>query len=175
MYCFLTMHWCKIEATVNFKKINKVTGYRYTHTGRPAWLKAVCKFYLCVLQIKPKMGIIMAMVQSCRRSNECGQLKDFWQGDVFSMTSRSKYTKTGWRKEEKVAAITPFGFINTFVKLRERYRAKETLCGLPDPAVAPVLCNPGPTCNSLNASETLLSLSNAPVFLLPFLFTDNFN
>lgn len=63
--------------------------------GRPAPFKVVCKFYLCVLQIKPKMGIIMAMVRSYHRSNERGQLGDFWHGEVFSMTSRSKYTKTG--------------------------------------------------------------------------------
>lgn len=42
--------------------------------GRLVQLKAVCKFYLCVLQTEPKMGIKMAMVHSCRRSDECGQL-----------------------------------------------------------------------------------------------------
>lgn len=47
------------------------------------------------------MGIIMAMVRSCHRSNEWGQLGNFLHRDVFSMTSRSKYTKTGQRKEEE--------------------------------------------------------------------------
>jgi len=70
-------------------------------------------------------------------------------------------------EEEKAAALTPFDFINAFAKLWEQYRAKEMPCRLPDPAEAPVLHNPGPTCSSLKASEALLSLSNALVFFCP--------
>lgn len=69
--------------------------------------------------------------------------------------------KQGERKK-KVATITCY-FVNAFTKLWDQYRAKETLCRLSYPADAPVLHNPGPTYNSINASKALLSLSNASV------------
>lgn len=161
------MHWCKTEATVNLrKKKKKKSQDRGTHARTDllsSKRSANCKFYLCVLQIKPKMGIIMAMVRFCHRSNECGQLGDFWHGDVFSTTSRSKYTKTGWREEEESCdlILIILSMLSPSAGASAEWRRHCAGCLTPLMLLFPMTQEP--TYNSINASKALFSLSSAPV------------